>query len=91
MVACSVSLSKREKEGEQVKYQYRNAIVGVYQIKNLVSGKSYIGSSNIIQKRWTQHRRELRAGIHFNPKLQNAWNKYGEENFKFMNLGSKTK
>lgn len=64
-------------------YHYKNAIIGIYQIKNLVSGKLYIGSSNIVQKRWTQHRRELRTGIHSNPRLQNAWNKYGEENFEF--------
>lgn len=62
---------------------HKNPISGIYQIKNIVSGKLYVGSSNIVQKRRSQHLRELRKGIHSNLKLQNAWNKYGESNFEF--------
>lgn len=34
--------------------------------------------------RWDSHKSLLRNNKHFNPYLQNAWNKYGEENFEFI-------
>lgn len=67
---------------------YKNAVSGIYQIKNLCTGKVYIGSSRIVQRRWHDHRRNLRNGIHTNPRLQNAWNKYGESNFEFSIIES---
>ena len=60
-----------------------NKICGVYKITNIVNGKFYIGSSNDIKARWRQHKDKLRVNKHGNTYLQNAWNKYGEENFLF--------
>jgi group I intron endonuclease len=60
-----------------------NKIQGVYRIRNITSGKFYIGSSNGIYKRWEVHKRQLRAGNHHNPVLQASWNKHGEDFFKF--------
>ncbi len=56
---------------------------GIYAIKNLLDGKNYIGSSKTINYRFCQHKRNLVKNKHVNPHLQNAWNKYGEENFVF--------
>lgn len=56
---------------------------GIYQITNLVNGYFYIGSSVDITSRFGNHRHTLRKNNHNNPKLQNAWNKYGEQNFSF--------
>lgn len=47
---------------------------GIYQIKNIDTGKRYVGSSNNIQYRLWQHLRTLRLGTHKNKHLQNAWN-----------------
>lgn len=58
-------------------------ICGVYKITNKVNGKFYIGSSNDIKYRWSQHKTQLKKRTHGNPYLQNAWNKYGENNFIF--------
>lgn len=58
---------------------------GIYLIEH-ISGNCYIGSSVDLSKRWSQHRRELRQGIHGNSHLQNAWAKYGEEAFVFSVL-----
>jgi group I intron endonuclease len=58
-------------------------MVGIYEIKNKATGKSYIGSSKQIQKRWEQHLLALRKGIHHSVLLQRAWNKYGEDCFEF--------
>ena len=55
----------------------------IYRIINKVNGKFYIGSTKDISKRWYQHCFALNNNTHYNTHLQNAWNKYGEENFEF--------
>ena len=57
--------------------------IGIYQIRNLLNGKIYIGQSMDIEKRWSTHRAELKHNYHHNIHLQSAWNKYGEESFEF--------
>jgi len=56
---------------------------GVYEIRNTVNNKWYVGSSRNIKSRWATHKYSLRKGRHGNPHLQNAWNKYGEDAFEF--------
>ena len=59
-------------------------ISGIYKITNLITGQFYIGSAaKSIKDRWHYHIRDLRANKHHSGKLQNSWNKYKEENFKF--------
>lgn len=60
-----------------------NKICGVYKITNTANGKFYVGSSNNIKNRWYQHKNSLNEGTHNNIHLQNAWNKYGGQSFKF--------
>lgn len=59
---------------------------GVYRLTCRATGKSYVGSSKNIAKRFTAHRRDLRAGIHKNAHLLNAWNLHGAEAFEFVVL-----
>ncbi len=59
---------------------------GIYAIVNLVNKKSYVGRSVNINRRWWEHRNELKYNKHYNSYLQNAWNKYGEENFELLLL-----
>jgi group I intron endonuclease len=56
---------------------------GIYQIRNLVNGKRYIGSAKRFSKRWSVHLSNLRRGVHHSPALQSAWIKYGEGSFAF--------
>lgn len=58
-------------------------ICGVYKITNMVNGKFYIGSSSDIHHRFYEHIYDLRNQIHANKHLQNAWDKYKENSFKF--------
>jgi group I intron endonuclease len=56
---------------------------GIYQIKNLIDNKIYIGSAVNFRKRWRLHRYQLNNNSHDNRHLQNAWNKYSSEAFEF--------
>lgn len=61
-------------------------ICGIYKITNQVNGKSYIGLSRNIQKRWRQHRSGLgkkSALERGSYPIRAAFLKYGLENFKF--------
>lgn len=61
-------------------------MIGIYGIKNKKTNKIYIGQSIKIEKRWDQHKRELRSGKHYNEYLLNSFNKYGENCFDFLIL-----
>lgn len=63
-----------------------NKVSAVYSITNLVNGKLYIGSAVSVKDRWYRHRLYLNRGTHNCRPLQNAWNKYGSENFGFSIL-----
>ena len=56
---------------------------GVYKIENLVDNKVYIGSSKNILKRFARHKNQLHKNLHHCSYLQNAYNKYGKEKFRF--------
>lgn len=58
-------------------------LTGIYKIENLINDKVYIGQSVDIKKRWSTHISLLTQNNHCNIYLQNAWNKYGSENFIF--------
>ena len=58
-------------------------ISGIYRIVNLVNGKQYIGSSADVEKRWINHRSDLRLNRHHSLYLQRSWNKYGADSFLF--------
>lgn len=58
----------------------------VYQIKNTINNKCYVGSTVNKKRRWYEHRYFLQKGTHFNKHLQSAYNKYGKENLIFLVL-----
>jgi group I intron endonuclease len=59
---------------------------GIYQIRNVVNGKIYIGSAVRLKQRLIGHRTGLDRGDHHNPHLQSAWNKYGAGAFEMRIL-----
>lgn len=59
---------------------------GIYQIRNTVNGKIYVGSARRLSTRRNGHFSGLRSNTHPNKKLQNAWDKYGEHIFIFEPL-----
>jgi group I intron endonuclease len=55
----------------------------IYKITNVVNAKFYVGSTTNTRERFRTHRSRLRRGVHHCAHLQAAWNKYGEDCFKF--------
>ena len=59
---------------------------GIYKIVNRTNDHFYIGSAVDLGRRKTRHFSELRNQRHNNPRLQAAWNLYGEAAFEFTVL-----
>ena len=60
-----------------------NGTSGIYQILNKVNGKSYVGQSVNIKRRWAEHKILSRDET---LSLKRAFRKYGIENFEFLVL-----
>ena len=59
---------------------------GIYAWTNLLDNKRYVGYAKCIEDRRDVHISSLNGNYHINCHLQNAWNKYGQENFVFSIL-----
>src|SRR3990167_6377015 len=60
---------------------------GIYEIRNKVTHKRYVGSTINLVRRREQHWTHLRNGIHCNLYLQSSWDKHGESAFEFRIIG----
>lgn len=58
-------------------------MIGIYGIKNLVTGKMYIGKSVEMENRFKKHLNTLKNNKHHSEYLQNSYNKHGKEVFIF--------
>ena len=59
----------------------KTPILGIYQIKNLINNKVYIGQSIDIERRWEQHKYVNNCTY-----ISRAIKKYGVNNFEFLTL-----
>lgn len=64
----------------------REKISGIYQIKNKLNNKTYIGSSSNIYKRWVTHKRQLKNNCHHSIYLQRSFNKNTLDDYEFLIL-----
>ena len=53
----------------------------IYFIINKITGERYVGQTTNFVRRKNEHLSQLKDKTHINKKLQNAWDKYGENNF----------
>lgn len=73
----------------KMKLAYKQTVrpMGVFEIKNMVTGKVFIGSSINLDAIFNRHKFQLKQGGHPNKELQQDWNRYGPENFTYSILG----
>lgn len=67
-----------KEEYKQMKFK-----MGVFQIKNNINGKIFIGSSLDLKAIWFAQKLQLDMGMHQNSELQKDWNEFGSENFSY--------
>jgi hypothetical protein len=64
-------------------YRESRRPMGVYQVRNTVSGKVLVGVSVDLPSILNRHRAELRMGGHRNRELQKDWAEFGPDAFEF--------
>ena len=65
------------------KYKQMKFKMGVFQIRNNINGKLFIGSSLDLKAIWHAQKLQLDFGIHPNSDLQKDWKEHGVENFNY--------
>ena len=58
-------------------------MIGLYAIVHAPTNRAYVGSAVNIKRRFKEHRTALKQNEHHSAYLQNAWNKYGSDQFEF--------
>lgn len=58
----------------------------IYFIINKITNQRYVGQTTNFSRRRSEHLLKLKENRHPNLKLQNAYNKYGEDNFIFQKI-----
>lgn len=64
-------------------YQQSEKPMGIYQIRNTLNGKIFLGYAQDLQGIFNSNRFQLKMGGHTNKALQNEWNEFGEAAFAF--------
>ncbi|ASS76125.1 hypothetical protein CIG75_14930 [Tumebacillus algifaecis] len=85
--------SQKERKAEQMSRERRAKLkqeylstpkpMGIYQIRNVVSGKIFVGNSPNLTGKENSVMFQLRMGGHYNRELQQDYNQLGQENFVF--------
>ena len=64
-------------------YKEKKFQIGVFQIRNTLNNKIYIGSSTDLVAIWNRNRFQLNNGLHPNSNLQKEWIEFGQESFEY--------
>ncbi len=71
-------------------YKETRRPMGVYRVRNRVSGRSLLGASVDLPSILNRHRAVLRLGGHIDRELQRDWNELGADAFDFEVLDTLT-
>lgn len=71
-------------------YQQNHTPMGVFQIRNLVNEKVFVGAAMNLPGIFNRHKFELQMGGHKNLSLQVEWNEFGADKFAFEILDELT-
>lgn len=79
-------MEKTKRKQLTAAYQERERVMGVFQIKNNVNGRIYIGGSKNLDALWGKEQFTLNFDSHTNRELQKEWTHFGSENFSYLVL-----
>jgi group I intron endonuclease len=65
------------------KYKQTIQPMGIYQIRNMINGKIFLGSAKNLQGIINSNKFRLKNGLHRNKEMQNDFNEVGEKSFSF--------
>ncbi len=70
---------------KEIKRAYRQRVpdMGIFQIRNLVNGKVFIGRAMDLNGRLNSEKFQLKNNMHVNRDLQGDFSELGENNFSF--------
>jgi group I intron endonuclease len=70
---------------KELKREYKDSMrpMGIYQIRNLVNEKVFVGSSMNLKGIFNRRLFQLELGGDQSKSLQKDWNEFGKENFAF--------
>jgi hypothetical protein len=73
------------KTRKEIKQEYKQMKfpMGVFQIRNILNDKVFIGSNLHVVAEWNSQKFQLNAGMHPNAELQKDWKELGAENFVY--------
>jgi hypothetical protein len=71
-------------------YKETRRPMGIYRIRNIVSGRTLIGTSIDLPSILNRHRAQLRLGAHPSRMLQQEWKDLGPDSFVFEVLDTLT-
>ncbi|HEV8591361.1 MAG TPA: GIY-YIG nuclease family protein [Pyrinomonadaceae bacterium] len=72
-----------DKKAAKLEYKASRRPMGVFQIRNLVNEKIYVGSSLDLTAMFNRIRFQLFAGAHMNKALETDWRNLGSDKFAF--------
>src|SRR5678815_2351755 len=79
----------KKKELKQ-SYRQKPEVMGVYQIRNVVNERVFVGAALNLYGIINRHKFDLKLGSHRNEKLQADWLAFGGESFAFEILDELT-
>ena len=65
--------------------EYKQTIqpMGIYQIRNMINGKIFLGSSKDLKGIINRNKYQLKNGLHMNKEMQRDFSEAGEGSFSF--------
>ena len=78
-------MENKAKSRKDLNREYKERVKpsGVFQVKNIVNGKVFLGSSLNLEGSLNKHKFMLKIGSHTNKALQKDWNEFGADQFVF--------
>lgn len=79
-------MDKAKRKQLTAEYQERERTMGVFQIKNKINGRTYVGGSTNLDALWGKEQFILNMDTHTNRELQKDWKQFGGDNFEYLIL-----